>query len=66
MVTPKQGLIGVRCNHTTTNPLRVSSVAKGKGMASISTQGVEKGKGMHEAINIMVMLPKWLHLNKAT
>ena len=28
VVTSKQGLIGVRCNHTTINPLRVSSVAK--------------------------------------
>ena len=30
MVTSKQGLMGVRCNHTTTNPLRASSVAKPK------------------------------------
>ena len=28
VVTSKQGLIGVRCNHATTNLLRVSSVAK--------------------------------------
>ena len=28
MATSKQGLTGVRCNHTTTNPLRASSVAK--------------------------------------
>ena len=28
VVTSKQGLIGVGCNHTTTNPLRASSVAK--------------------------------------
>ena len=28
VVTSKQGLMGVRCNHTTTNPLRASSVAK--------------------------------------
>ena len=28
MVTSKQGLTGVGCNHTTTNPLRVSSIAK--------------------------------------
>ena len=28
MVTSKQGLMGVGSNHTTTNPLRVSSVAK--------------------------------------
>ena len=28
MVTSKQGLMGVGCNHTTTNPLRASSVAK--------------------------------------
>ena len=28
IVRSKQGLIGVGCNHTTTNPLRVSSVAK--------------------------------------
>ena len=28
MVTPKQGLMSVECNHTTTNPLRASSVAK--------------------------------------
>ena len=28
MVTSRQGLVGVRCNHTTTNPLRVSNVAK--------------------------------------
>ena len=28
VVIPKQGLIGVGCNCTTTNPLRVSSVAK--------------------------------------
>ena len=28
MVTSKQGLTGVRCNHTTTNPLKVPSVAK--------------------------------------
>ena len=26
----------------------------------------EKGKGMHEAIGIMVMHPKWLRLNKAS
>ena len=30
MVTSKQGLMGVGCNHTTTNPLKVSSVAKPK------------------------------------
>ena len=28
MVTSKQGLMGIGCNHTTTNPLRVSSEAK--------------------------------------
>ena len=28
VVTPKRGLIGVGCNHTTTNPPRASSVAK--------------------------------------
>ena len=28
MVTSKQGLTGVECNHTTTNPLRESSMAK--------------------------------------
>ena len=28
MVTTKQGLMGVGCNHPTINPLRVSSVAK--------------------------------------
>ena len=28
MVTSKQGLICIGCNHTTTNPLKVSSVAK--------------------------------------
>ena len=26
--TPKQGLMGIECNHTTTNLLRASSVAK--------------------------------------
>ena len=28
MVTSKQGHMGVRCNHTTINPLRVSNVVK--------------------------------------
>ena len=28
MVTPKQDLVGVRCNHTTTNLLRASNMAK--------------------------------------
>ena len=28
MVTSKQGLMGVKYNHTTTNPLRASSMAK--------------------------------------
>ena len=28
MVTSKQGLMGIGCNHTTTNPLKVSSEAK--------------------------------------
>ena len=28
VVTPKRGLVGVRCNHTTINLLRASSVAK--------------------------------------
>ena len=28
VVTSKQSLMGVRCNHTTTNPLRASSMAK--------------------------------------
>ena len=28
VVTPKKCLMGVGCNHTTTNPLRASSVAK--------------------------------------
>ena len=28
MVTSKQGLMGIGCNHTTTNPLKVSSKAK--------------------------------------
>ena len=30
MVTTKQGLMGVGCNHPTINPLRVSNVAKPK------------------------------------
>ena len=30
MVTSKQGLRGVRCNHATTNPLRASSMAKSR------------------------------------
>ena len=34
-------------------------------MASVSSHGAKKGRGMHEAIGIMVMHPKWLHLNKA-
>ena len=33
-------------------------------MASISSHGAEKGKGMHEATSIMAMYPKWLHPNK--
>ena len=28
VVTPKQDLVGIGCNHTTINPLRVSNVAK--------------------------------------
>ena len=28
VVTSKQDLMGIECNHTTTNPLRASSVAK--------------------------------------
>ena len=28
MVTSKQGLMGIKCNHTTTNPLKVLSEAK--------------------------------------
>ena len=28
MVTSKQGLMGVECNHTTINPLRVSNMEK--------------------------------------
>ena len=28
MVTSKQGLMGVGCNHATTNPLRASSMGK--------------------------------------
>ena len=28
MVTSKQGLMGVRCNHTTTSPLSALSMAK--------------------------------------
>ena len=28
MVSSKQGLMGVECNHATTNPLKASSVAK--------------------------------------
>ena len=28
MVTPKQGLMGIECNHTTTNLLRASSMAR--------------------------------------
>ena len=30
VVTPKQGLMVVECNHITTNPLKVSTVAKPK------------------------------------
>ena len=30
MVTFKQGLMGVACNHTTTNPLRASNMANPK------------------------------------
>ena len=30
VVTSKQGLMGVRCNHATTNPPRVSNIAKPK------------------------------------
>ena len=33
-------------------------------MTSIALHGVEKGKGMHEATDIMAMHPKWLHPNK--
>ena len=28
VVTSKQGLVGIECNHKTTNPLRVSNMAK--------------------------------------
>ena len=35
-------------------------------MVSISLHGAEKGKGMHEATDIMAMHPKWLHPNKAS
>ena len=28
VVTPKQGLVGVECNHTNKNPLRASNVEK--------------------------------------
>ena len=34
-------------------------------MVSITWHRMEEGKGVHEATNIMVMYPKWLHLNKA-
>ena len=35
-------------------------------MASISSHGAKKGKGMHEATSIMAMHPKWLHPNKVS
>ena len=35
-------------------------------MASISSNGAEKGKGMYEATGIVAMHPKWLHPNKAS
>ena len=35
-------------------------------MVSISSHGAEKGKGMHKATGIVVMDPKWLHLDKAS
>ena len=31
-----------------------------------SSHGAEKGIGVHEAISIMAMYPKWLHPNKAS
>ena len=33
-------------------------------MVSMSSHGVEKGKGRHEATGIMAMPPKWLQPNK--
>ena len=35
-------------------------------MVSIKSHEVEKGNGMHEATDIMVMHPKWAHPNKAS
>ena len=37
MVTSKQGLMGVRHNHTTTNPLKASSVAKPRTREAITS-----------------------------
>ena len=35
-------------------------------MVSISSHGAEKGKGVHEATDIMVIHSKWLHPNKTS
>ena len=43
MVTSEQGLMGVGCYHTTTNPLRASSVAKPR-TKEASTSIKHKGK----------------------
>ena len=37
VVTSKQGFMGVECNHTTTNPLRASSLAKPRTREAITS-----------------------------
>ena len=60
VVTPKQGLMGIGCNHTTTNLLRVSSVVKPRTRkANISIKhGV--GKFRPQLIELTSFKPKLL------
>ena len=46
--------------------MQIKPTGAQKRMASISSQGAEKGKGMHEATSITEMPPKLLHPDKAT
>ena len=56
MVTSKQGLIGVGCNHTTTNPLRASSVTKPRTREANMEDKTEKQTNINMQIRMIQTL----------
>ena len=59
MVTSKQGLMGVECYHTTTNPLSVSSVAKPRTRGANMEDKASKRANIDMKIGMIQTLLMW-------